>query len=170
MTITEEPEIQVTPIPFSVIPGYDIATVNGTQPTNLTAYVCYGTETGVYTMSTPPQQGKINYAPDQQSYNYIYNIVLQDVQEDASQEYFATVYFSDGTNTGELTWTQPGLNSQGTDGVLFANRNIERMATIAQLANLAALRGWLYPDQWIAFQFLVQSLREFNSIVWADGR
>lgn len=173
---TREEKAEANPLAVSagttVKVGYTIATITNISTTKQhIGYIAWGTATGVYTNYQKKQFAQALIDPSNGStyYQLVYTLTGVQVQG-AATTYFANIFYEDGTNAGEVTWSQPSVNPSGTDGVTLANRNLPRMAALAFLASKAASQGWLLPGEWTNFKNGVLSLQTYNKIKWSDGR
>ena len=88
----------------------------------------------------------------------------------AAQAYFAKIFFTDGTATSELTWTQPALNASPSDQVFFYDRVLSSLGTIIDISTRAADQGWLSNDDYVALQNRITTTAWLNTVKWNDGR
>ena len=164
----DAPESQAIVQAFAVKTGVNIATITGTASTPIKGTVYWGTATGVYT-NTQYAESVAEYQPDN-TLQYRLTFILTNVQLQAAQAYFAKIYFTDGTATSELTWTQPALNASGSDQVFFFDRVLSSFATTIDIATRAADQGWLSNDDYVAFQNRIAATAWLNTVKWNDGR
>jgi len=162
------PESQAIVQAFTVKVGVDTSTVTGTTSVKVNGTIYWGTATGVYT-NYMYREATYEWQPDN-TLQYRLTYLLPNLQLQAAQAYFAKIFFTDGTATSELTWTQPALNASPSDQVFFYDRVLSSLGTIIDISTRAADQGWLSNDDYVALQNRITTTAWLNTVKWNDGR
>jgi hypothetical protein len=152
--------------------GVNIATITAQPADGLphNGYVMWGTATGVYTGMTPPVFTKPTFDPATTNTYNVATWEIDNLQNATDTNYFAKVFWDNGTQSTEVPFTIKGLNASPSDTVYFEPRNLTRLARISGIATKASAQGWLNPQEYQQFKLLVLSTSWFNHIGWFDGR
>lgn len=171
MTVQQEDILELALIPFAVTPGYNIATAQGSYATARDTWFNWGTTSGAsnYTHTEKKQHGVRTYTSDG-TLTWLYSWTLTNLQLPANQTYYGTFYFADGTNSGELSWTQPGLNPNTADLVRVRVAYIAELARIADICTRGARQGWLSSDDYNGMKRAISLIQTYNVVKFNDGR